>query len=126
MNKESGEGVPVSPADFPQAPPSGPITAKVPLSRFYDAKVRITAELGRLQMPLGELMELGPGAVLELDRTVNDALDIVAQGVRIAGGEVVVVHDRYGIRITEIDESHAEVASGPGARREAQNVEATT
>lgn len=97
------EGISVSPAAFPNAPLATRGGATVPLSRFYDVKVRITAELGRLQMTLGELMELGPGVILELDRMVTDTVDVVAQGVRIASGEVVVVHDRYGIRITEID-----------------------
>ena len=100
---EVNEGVPVSPAAFPQATSTAKGNTTVPLSRFYDVKVKITAELGRLTMPLGDLMELGPGSVLELDRTVSDWVDVVAQGVRIASGEVVVVNDRYGIRITEID-----------------------
>ncbi len=104
MQTDSNETTVVSPAEFPQAQNSGKVVSSVPLSRFYDVKVRITAELGRLQMTLGELMELGQGSVLELDRTVSDPLDIVAQGVRIAGGEVVVIQDRYGIRITEIED----------------------
>ena len=100
---EVNDGIPVSPAAFPQAASTTRGSGTVPLSRFYDVKVKITAELGRMTMPLGELMELGPGSVLELDRTVSDWVDVVAQGVRIASGEVVVVNDRYGIRITEID-----------------------
>lgn len=95
--------VSVSPAAFPAAQPGERIAAPAALSRFFDVRLRITAELGRVQLSLGELLELGPGSLLELDRSVTAPLDVYAQGVRIAAGEVVVVHDRYGIRITELD-----------------------
>jgi flagellar motor switch protein FliN/FliY len=74
-----------------------------PLSRFYDVKVKISVELGRTSLPLSEMLKLGEGAVVELDRAVGDPVDLVADGVVLARGEIVVVNDCYGIRITEVN-----------------------
>lgn len=72
------------------------------LSRFLDVEVTITAELGRVEMPLGELVALGEGSVVELGRSVSDPVDLVAQGQRVASGEVVVIDDCFAVRITNI------------------------
>ena len=53
-------------------------------------------------MPIGELLKLGEGAVVELNRAVSEPVDVMAQAVRIASGELVVVDDRCAVRITEI------------------------
>jgi len=73
-----------------------------PLNHLLDVNVTITAELGRVVQPLGELLKIGVGSVIELDRPVGEPVDLVAQGVRLARGEVVVVDDRFAIRIKEI------------------------
>jgi flagellar motor switch protein FliN/FliY len=72
------------------------------IDRFYDVSVSISAELGRVSMPLGELLRLGEGAVVKLDRPVSAPVELMAQGVRVALGEVVVVDDCFAIRIREI------------------------
>ena len=56
-------------------------------------------------MPIGELLQLGEGAVLKLNRAVSEPVDLIAQGVRVARGEVVVVDDCFAIRIKEIENS---------------------
>src|SRR5262245_35039852 len=94
--------VDVQAADFPSMlsrPSNGPGR---PLSRFYDVKVKISVELGRTNLPLSDMLKLGEGAVVELDRAVGDPVDLVADGVILARGEIVVVNDCYGIRITEV------------------------
>ena len=75
------------------------------MSRFYDVKVTVTVELGRTSLPLSEMLKLGEGAVVELNRGVSEPVDLVADGVLLARGEVVVVNDCYGIRITEVSSS---------------------
>ncbi len=72
------------------------------MERFYDVRVSVWAELGRVEMPLGDLLQLGEGSVLRLDRPVGDPVDLVSQGVKLARGEVVVVDDSFAIRIREI------------------------
>jgi len=73
------------------------------LSRFFDVTVTVSVELGRVTLPIGELVKLGKGSVIELDRDIDQPVDLMAQGVRLARGEVIVVNDRYAIRIDEID-----------------------
>jgi flagellar motor switch protein FliN len=83
---------------------SGP---QVPVQRgsmrvLYDVEMTLTAELGRTRLPLRQVLELAPGAVLELDRTAGSPADVMVNGRLIARGEVVVVDEDYGLRITEI------------------------
>ena len=91
------------------------------LSRFFDVTVTVSVELGRVTLPIGELVKLGKGSVIELDRDVDQPVDLVAQGVRLARGEVIVVNDRYAIRIDEIDGADA-----AGARRGTSTVKRST
>ncbi len=93
--------------DFPAASAPATPPARLPLQRFYDVNVTVSVELGRTEMPLGELLQLGPTAVVELNRSVSDMVDVMAQGVRIARGEVVVVEDRYAVRITHIEDEQS-------------------
>ena len=74
-----------------------------PLDRFYGVTVSVWAELGRTAMSLGDLLQVGEGTVLKLDRAVSAPVDLMAQGVRVARGEVVVVDDHFAIRIKDIE-----------------------
>ena len=65
--------------------------------------VTISAELGRVTIPIGELMELNEGSVVELNRSVSSPIDLMAQGRRVATGEVVVVDDCFAVRIKSIE-----------------------
>jgi flagellar motor switch protein FliN/FliY len=79
------------------------VRAPMPSLGFVmDVPVEVTVEIGRRTMKIGELLRLGPGSVLELDRAAGEPLDILVNDRRIARGEAVVVGDRYGIRITEV------------------------
>jgi flagellar motor switch protein FliN/FliY len=71
-----------------------------------DIPVEITAELGRTTKKISEILEYGPGTVIELDKLVGEPLNIYANGKYIAKGEVVVIDDNFGIRITDIDNSY--------------------
>lgn len=97
-----GTSVPEAhPVEFPQVSRTRASTA-MPLERFAEVSIEISVEIGRVTMPIGELLKLGEGAVVELNRSVSEPVDVMAQGVRIASGEVVVVDDRFAVRITEI------------------------
>jgi len=73
------------------------------LHRFLDINIKVSAELGSITIPIGELLELGEGSVVKLDRPVSAPVDVIANGIRVARGEVVVVDDCFAIRIKEID-----------------------
>ncbi len=96
----------VHPAEFPEAARTRS-KASLPLERFSDVQVEIAVEIGRVTMSIGELLQLGQGSVVELDRELTDPVAVMAQGVRIASGEVVVIDDRFAVRITEITSSDA-------------------
>ncbi len=72
------------------------------LEALFDVPVRVSAVLGRARMPVGDLLKLGPGAVLELDRKVGEAIDIYVNNRLVARGEVVLVEDKLGVTMTEI------------------------
>ena len=72
------------------------------LEAVFDVPVQVSAVLGRAQMDVGGLLSLGPGTVLELDRTVGEAIDIYVNNRLVARGEVVLVDDKLGVTMTEI------------------------
>ncbi len=72
------------------------------LEMIMDIPVKLTVELGRTRLTIKQLLELAQGSVIELDGLAGEPMDILINGYLIAQGEVVVVDDKYGIRITEI------------------------
>ncbi len=72
------------------------------LEAVYDIPVQISAVLGRANMQVSQLLKLGRGAVVELDRKVGEAIDIYVNNRLVARGEVVVVDERLGVTMTEI------------------------
>jgi flagellar motor switch protein FliN/FliY len=80
------------------------------LDMLHDVEMEVSAELGRTRMSVRELLSLNPGAIVELDRAAGSPADLLVNGRLIARGEVVVVDENFGIRITEI--------VAPGTERE--------
>lgn len=72
------------------------------LEAVYDIPVQVSAVLGRATMQVSQLLKLGRGAVVELDRKVGEAVDIYVNNRLVARGEVVVVDERLGVTMTEI------------------------
>ncbi len=72
------------------------------LEAVYDIPVQVSAVLGKTTMQVSQLLKLGRGAVIELDRKVGEAIDIYVNNRLVARGEVVVVEDRLGVTMTEI------------------------
>jgi len=72
------------------------------LEAVFDVPVQVSAVLGRARMDVGDLLKLGPGTVLELDRKVGEAIDIYVNNRLVARGEVVLVEDKLGVTMTEV------------------------
>jgi flagellar motor switch protein FliN/FliY len=89
---------------FAGAMREAPVSAKsaADLEQVFDVPVTVSAVLGHSEMPVGELLKLAPGTVLELDRKVGEAIDILVNNRLVARGEVVLVEDRLGVTMTEI------------------------
>ena len=75
------------------------------LEAVYDISVRVSAVLGKSVMPVGDLLKLGRGSKVDLDRKVGEAIDIYVNNRLVARGEVVVVDDKLGVTMTEIVKS---------------------
>lgn len=81
---------------------AGTPPSEVSLEAIYDVPVRVSAVLGKTNLQVSKLLQLGPGAVLELDRKVGEAVDIFVNNRLVARGEVVLVEEKLGITMTEI------------------------
>lgn len=97
----SGQGATSSRAMTPVDAAETPRTAQ-DLEAVYDIPVQVSAVLGRATMEVSQLLKLGRGAVVELDRRVGEAIDIYVNNRLVARGEVVVVEERLGVTMTEI------------------------
>ncbi len=102
----AGAMVETSPVDpeGPQ-PAAGERLSGDRLSAIYDIPVQLAAVLGRTSMPVNQLLRLGRGAVVELDRKVGEPIDIYVNNRLVARGEVLIVDDHLGITMTEIIKS---------------------
>lgn len=89
---------------FNEEPPEKP-KSSAELEAVYDVPVQVSAVLGKSSMQVHQLLKLGRGAVVELDRKIGEAIDIYVNNRLVARGEVVVIEDRLGITMTEIIKS---------------------
>jgi flagellar motor switch protein FliN/FliY len=97
----SADAPPVDPAALqPEEDHSTRIASD--LEAVFDVPVQVSAVLGRSKMDVSDLLKLGPGTVLELDRRVGEAIDIYVNNRLVARGEVVLVEDKLGVTMTEI------------------------
>lgn len=90
------------PLTFEQFGPGGPATTQNDLDMILDIPVQLTVELGRTKMPIKHLLQLAQGSVVELAGMAGEPLDVLINGFLIAQGEVVVVNEKLGIRLTDI------------------------
>ena len=93
------------------------------LDRLTDVTVEVSVEIGRTRMTLGEALALGPGAVVGLHRMAGEAVDLLVNGKVIARGEVVVIDEEFGLRVTEVATPRGHVAA-PAATPEAELAQA--
>ena len=86
-----------------EAPPRPPAAGRGDdFGAVYDIPVQLSAVLGKATMPVSQLLRLGRGAVVELDRKVGELIDILVNNRLVARGEVVILDDRLGVTMTEI------------------------
>jgi flagellar motor switch protein FliN len=76
--------------------------ASAELERLYDVPVELAVEIGRTQMTIRETLALGPGSIVTLNRLAGEPVDLLVNGKPIARGEVVVIDEEFGLRVTEV------------------------
>lgn len=92
----------VAPAAFAHFGPGGPAAGGQDINMILDIPVQLTVELGRTRIPIKHILQLAQGSVVELDALAGEPMDVLVNGYLIAQGEVVVVNDKFGIRLTDI------------------------
>ena len=92
----------VSPAAFQNFTPSSSAAAGNDINMILDIPVQLTVELGRTRIPIKHILQLAQGSVVELETMAGEPMDVLVNGYLIAQGEVVVVNDKFGIRLTDI------------------------
>ena len=92
----------VAPANFTNFSPTGAGNAGNDLNMILDIPVQLTVELGRTRIPIKHILQLAQGSVVELETLAGEPMDVLVNGYLIAQGEVVVVNDKFGIRLTDI------------------------
>jgi flagellar motor switch protein FliN/FliY len=95
------------------ARPSEASSSDPDLSRLSDIPMELSVEIGRTHMTVGQTLDLRVGSIVALERQAGETAELLANGTAIARGEVVVVDEQYGLRVTEILESN-QIACSPG------------
>jgi flagellar motor switch protein FliN len=125
MGKEAGKTVKPPPATAATPPPSESrntdtaawaASASTPglspgLELLLDVELEASLRFGSREMPLGEILDLGPGDVVQLDRHINDPVDLIVGDKIVARGEVVLVNGNFGLRVTEVAEPQRRLES---------------
>jgi flagellar motor switch protein FliN/FliY len=92
----------VAPASFTNFTPTNASAAGNDIGMILDIPVQLTVELGRTRIPIKHILQLAQGSVIELETLAGEPMDVLVNGYLIAQGEVVVVNDKFGIRLTDI------------------------
>ena len=87
---------------FPRLSGGRPSDARNDIDMILDIPVQLTVELGRTRIPIKHILQLAQGSVVELETLAGEPMDVLVNGFLIAQGEVVVVNDKFGIRLTDI------------------------
>lgn len=92
----------VAPAAFTNFSSTPTLAAGNDINMILDIPVQLTVELGRTRIPIKHILQLAQGSVVELEALAGEPMDVLVNGYLIAQGEVVVVNDKFGIRLTDI------------------------
>ena len=90
------------PAPAQAAPTFNPLSTPKQMDALAGVQMEVTIEVGRTSLPIGQLLQLQPGQIVELDREVGSPLDMFINGTLLARGEIVVVDDQFGFRVTSV------------------------
>lgn len=103
MAEQAGESAGAAPAELEALADEGLAQAVSPdLEAILDIPVTLSIEIGRTRISIRNLLQLNQGSVVELDRLAGEPLDVLVNGTLIAHGEVVVVNEKFGIRLTDV------------------------
>jgi flagellar motor switch protein FliN/FliY len=94
--------VDVHPAEFTPLVSKGPAGGGGNIDLIADIPVRVTVELGKTRKNISEILAISTGSVIELDKMAGEPVDVLVNGKQIAKGEVVVIDENFGVRITEV------------------------
>lgn len=98
----SEEKVPLKPLKEEASSGALPSTSEIDITALMDVPVTLSVEIGKKRMPIQELVSLTPGSIVELDKEHSDPLDLLVNGTLIARGEVVVIGQRFGLRLVDV------------------------
>jgi flagellar motor switch protein FliN/FliY len=98
----SGSDVTARPVQFSPLDTASGSSGSTNLDLLLGVTLQVTVELGRTKMNIDEILHLGPGSVVELDKLAGEPVDVLVNNKMIARGEVVVLDDRFGVRITDV------------------------
>ena len=109
----SDDPVTVRPVEFTQFDSYTPTNTDTNknLELLMDIKLELTVELGRCQLPVKKVLELTRGSIIELDKVAGESVELYANGKHVANGEVVVIEDNFGLRITSITDPEERIKS---------------
>jgi flagellar motor switch protein FliN/FliY len=105
---------------MPLEPAGGAGADGTDLTRLYDVPVELAVEIGRTRMTIGQTLDLRPGSVVSLNRLAGEPVDLLINGKPIARGEVVVIDEEFGLRITDVVAGSRAVEDEAAAQAEAQ------
>ena len=91
-----------TPAQFSNLQADNSVNTDLDLDVILDVPVTLSLEVGRARLPIRNLLQLNQGSVVELERGAGESLDVFVNGTLIAHGEVVVINDRFGVRLTDV------------------------
>jgi flagellar motor switch protein FliN len=83
-------------------PDAAPASSDADLARLHNVPVELAVEIGRTRMTIGDTLGLGPGSIITLNRMAGEPVDLLVNGRPIARGEVVVIDEEFGLRVTEV------------------------
>ena len=101
-SNETATASAAAPAQFANLQADGDGGADLNLDVILDVPVTLSLEVGRARVPIRNLLQLNQGSVVELERGAGESLDVFVNGTLIAHGEVVVINDRFGVRLTDV------------------------
>jgi len=101
-NPSAENGSAPAPAQFASLQADTANSTDLDLDVILDVPVTLSLEVGRARLPIRNLLQLNQGSVVELERGAGESLDVFVNGTLIAHGEVVVINDRFGVRLTDV------------------------
>jgi flagellar motor switch protein FliN len=102
MTKSESSAPSLQAASFPPVDNGGAVPAQKNLDFILDIPMQVTVQVGSTKMAIRELLQLGQGSVVELEKLAGEAMEVLVNNKLVARGEVVVVNEKYGIRLTDV------------------------